>query len=84
MEHRRNTWEATIRLAITASLLAAALAVALHTAGVRSQPVIVLPVIVVCFAASWVRSGRAAGSDAPLSAVRHAVTVRAHDPHPVS
>lgn len=58
MEHRRNTWGAAIRLAITLSVLAAIAAAALHSAGILSQPTIVLSVIVVGFVTSWIRTGR--------------------------
>lgn len=57
MEARRNSWGAAIGLAITVSVVAVAIATALSIIGV-SQPVIVLGVIVVGFATSWVRSGQ--------------------------
>lgn len=82
MEQRRNTWEAAIRLAVTASLLAVVTAVALSTAGL-SQPVIVLGVIVASFAASWVRTGHVAAT-APVRPVHRSVAVRVRDAHPVS
>lgn len=50
-------FDAAIRLATWLSLAAAALAAAAQLAGVP-QEAVVLPVIVVGFATSWVRSGR--------------------------
>lgn len=65
MEPRRNTWrdtwEAAIRLAAAWSVLATAIAVMLSAAGL-AQSTIVLGVIVVGFALSWVRTGQAARS----------------------
>ena len=58
MEDRRNTWGAAIQLATTLSVLAAITAVTLHSIGILSQPTIVLGVIVIGFATSWVRTGR--------------------------
>lgn len=58
MAPRRSIRKATIQLAFTMSVLAAAVAVLLHTLGVASQSVIVVGVIVVAFSASWVRTSR--------------------------
>ena len=58
MEDRRTTWGAAIQLATTLSVLAAITAVTLHSIGILSQPTIVLGVIVIGFATSWVRTGR--------------------------
>lgn len=82
MERRRNTWEAAIRLAVTASLLAAVTAVALSTAGLP-QPVIVLGVMVASFATSWIRTGHDT-APAPVRPVHRTVAVRVRDAHPVS
>ena len=58
MDDRRTTWGAAIRLAITLSVFAAIVAAILHSIGILSQPTIVLGVIVIGFATSWVRTGR--------------------------
>lgn len=58
MEDRRTTWGAAIQLAITLSVFAAITAATLHSIGILSQPTIVLGVIVIGFATSWVRTGR--------------------------
>ena len=49
---------ATIRLAVTMSVIGAATAALLHTLGVASQTVIVLGVMVIAFSTSWVRTAR--------------------------
>ena len=73
MEHGPNPWGAAIRLAITLSVLAAITAAVLYSAGILSQPTIVLGVIVVGFVSSWVRSGRLEQRRVPVhSAHRHA------------
>lgn len=80
MDLRRTTWGAAIELAITLSVVAATIAVILHSMGVLSQPVIVLGVIAVGFATSWVRTGRIA-----REAAHRAVTVPIRGVHfPVS
>ena len=82
MELRRTTWEAAIRLAITMSVIAVAVAAILHTLGI-AQPVIVLGVIVIGFTTSWVRTGRIVEHE-HLGA-RRAVTVPVRGVHfPVS
>jgi hypothetical protein len=58
MTPRPSIRKATIRLAFTMSVIAAAAAILLHSLGVASQDVIVLGVIVVAFATSWVRTAR--------------------------
>ena len=85
MDLRRTTWGAAIELAITLSVIAATLAVILHTMGVLSQPVIVLGVIAVGFATSWVRTEKIARHDHARQAARRAVTVPVRGIHfPVS
>lgn len=84
MELRRSTWSAAVRLAITLSVLAVAVAVLLHTIGL-SQPVIVLGVILVGFTTSWVRTGHVAEQHAMLRAPSRRVTVPVRGVHfPVS
>jgi hypothetical protein len=58
MELRRRTWAAALRLAVVVSILGALIAVAASTVGDVAQAAIVIPVIVVGFAASWVQTGR--------------------------
>jgi len=58
MELRRRTWIAALRLAFVLSAVAALVAVAVSSVGEVSPVAIVLPVIIVAFAASWVQTGR--------------------------
>lgn len=58
MELRRRTWIAALRLAFVMSTVAALAAVAISSVGEVAPVAIVLPVIVVAFAASWVQTGR--------------------------
>jgi hypothetical protein len=60
MEMRRSTWEATIRLAIALSTIAAVAAMTVSAVGDVSEAVIVLSVIVIGFVTSWVRTGHPA------------------------
>ena len=56
LEHR--TWIAAVKLAFAASVTAVIFAIGMSTFGDVPHAVIVLPVIVVAFATSWVRTGR--------------------------
>ena len=58
MELRRATWVAALRLAVVVSTVAALVAIALSSIGDVSPTLVVLTVIVVGFALSWVRTGR--------------------------
>jgi len=58
MELRRATWMAALRLAIVVSTAAAVLAMLLSSLGDVSPAVVVVSVIVVGFALSWVQTGR--------------------------
>jgi hypothetical protein len=58
VELRRRTWIAALRLAVIVSVLGAIIAIGASMAGDVSQAAIVIPVIVVGFAASWVQTGR--------------------------
>lgn len=58
MELRRRTWSAAIQLALVVSVLAVAVAVAARSLGDVPQAAIVLPVMIVAFVASWIRTGR--------------------------
>jgi len=83
MDARRTTWEVAIRLAATLSVAACLVAMALESLGV-ARPVIVLAVIVVGFAASWIRTGQVARSFDRTRSHRMA-TIPVHDlRHPVA
>jgi hypothetical protein len=58
MEIRRATWSAAVRLALLVSALAAAVTVALSAAGDVPRGALVLAVVLVGFAASWIQTGR--------------------------
>ncbi len=70
MELSRRTWTAAVRLAVIISIAAALFAVAVSAAGDVPQVAIVLPVIVVGFVASWIRTGRVGSDEVPLR-IRH-------------
>lgn len=69
----RDTWTAAVKLAVTISIVAVLGAVVLSTAGGMSHTAIVLSVIVVAFAASWIQTGRVRRQHAtiPLATRRH-------------
>ncbi len=54
----RRTWNEAVKLALLMSIIAGLVAVAASAAGEVPQAAIVLPVIVVAFAASWIQTGR--------------------------
>lgn len=58
MEISRRTWNAAIKLAVVLSALAAVVAFAVSRLGEVPQAAVVLPVIVVAFAASWFQTER--------------------------
>lgn len=58
VELRRRTWVAALRLALIVSVVGAVIAIVASLAGDVAQAAIVIPVIVVGFAASWVQTGR--------------------------
>lgn len=58
VELSRRTWNAAVKLAVTMSIVAALIAVALTSAGNVPQAAIVLPMIVIAFTASWIQTGR--------------------------
>jgi len=58
VELRRRTWIAALRLAVIVSLVGALVAIGASLAGDVAQAAIVVPVIIVGFAASWVQTGR--------------------------
>jgi len=66
VELRRRTWAAALRLAVVVSILAALVAIIASMIGDVAQSAIVIPVIVVGFAASWVQTGRVQRRDPSL------------------
>jgi hypothetical protein len=58
VELRRHTWVVALRLAVVMSIVGALIAVGASMLGEVSQAAVVIPVIVVGFAASWVQTGR--------------------------
>lgn len=58
MELENRTWVAAVRLAVSASVAAVIFAIGMSSLGDVPHAAIVLPVIVVAFAASWIRTGR--------------------------
>ena len=58
MEISRRTWTAAIKLAVVLSALAAFIAFGVSRSGEVPQAAVVLPVIVVAFAASWIQTER--------------------------
>lgn len=58
MEIARRTWTAAIKLAVVVSLLAATAAIAVSRVGEVPRVAVVVPVIVVAFAASWLQTER--------------------------
>ena len=58
MEISRRTWTAAVKLAVVLSVLAAGLAFGVSRVGEVPQAAIVVPVIVVAFASSWIQTER--------------------------
>lgn len=58
MEIARRTWIAAVKLAVVVSLLAATAAFAVSRLGEVPRVAVVIPVIVVAFAASWMQTER--------------------------
>jgi hypothetical protein len=54
----RRTWTEAVKLAVLISIVAGLAAVVASATGSIPQAAIVLPVIVVAFAASWIQTGR--------------------------
>jgi hypothetical protein len=54
----RRTWTEAVKLAVLISIVAGLAAVVASAAGSIPQAAIVLPVIVLAFAASWIQTGR--------------------------
>jgi uncharacterized membrane protein YoaK (UPF0700 family) len=78
VELRRRTWSAAIQLAVVVSITAVLLALAVSALGDVPQAAVVVPVILIAFAASWIRTGqvrRDVQRTAPLTRTRAAPTV---------
>lgn len=58
MDLHRRTWIAALKLALVISVAAAVTAVVLSSLGEVPAAAIVVPVVVVAFASSWVQTGR--------------------------
>jgi len=58
VELDRRRWNDIIKLAAIVSIIAVLVALLVSTAGDVPQAAIVLPVIVVAFAVSWIQTGR--------------------------
>ena len=58
MELEDRTWIAAVKLAFAASAAAVIFALGMSSLGNVPHAAIVLPVIVVAFATSWIRTGR--------------------------
>jgi hypothetical protein len=58
MEVSRRTWNAAIKLAVVLSALAALVAFGVSRSGDVPQAAVVVPVIVIAFAASWIQTER--------------------------
>lgn len=59
VERHPSPWSAAVNLALIVSVIAAIAAVVSTAAGDVPQAAVVLPVILVAFAASWIQTGRA-------------------------
>lgn len=78
MEISRRTWTAAVKLAVVVSVLAAGVAFAVSMVGDVPQAAVVLPVIVVAFAASWIQTDRirrSALADVPIRSIRTRSTI---------
>lgn len=58
MEISRRTWTAAVKLAVVLSVLAAGLTFGVTRLGEVPEAVVVVPVIVVAFVASWIQTER--------------------------
>ena len=65
----RRTWNQAVKLAVLISIVAGLAAVVASASGGVPQAAIVLPVIVVAFAASWIQTGRVRRGTAPAKFV---------------
>ena len=58
MEISRRTWTAAVKLAVVLSVLAAGVTFVVSRVGDVPQAAVVVPVIIVAFAASWIQTER--------------------------
>ena len=79
MHERRTTYGATVRLALVYSAVAALAAMALHSVGGVSTPRLLVAVVVIGFATSWVQTGRIART-APAPVARRVAVVHLRQP----
>ena len=73
MEISRRTWIAAIKLATVISAVAALIAIGASSIGEVSAFALIIPVVVVAFAASWVQTGRV-----QRMYVAQSITIRRH------
>jgi hypothetical protein len=71
----RRTWNEAVKLAVLISIVAGLAAIVVSAAGGVPQVAIVLPVIVVAFAASWIQTGRVRREAAPAKLVAPRTTL---------
>jgi hypothetical protein len=71
----RRTWNEAVKLAVMISILAGLAAVVVSATGSIPQAAIVLPVIVVAFAASWIQTGRVRREAAPAKLIAPRTTL---------
>ena len=71
----RRTWNEAVKLAVLISIFAGLAAVVASAAGGVPQAAIVLPVIVLAFAASWIQTGRVRRETAPVKLVAPRTTL---------
>lgn len=71
----RRTWNEAVKLAVLISIVAGLAAVVVSAAGSIPQAAIVLPVIVVAFAASWIQTGRVRREAAPAKLIAPRTTL---------
>lgn len=71
----RRTWNESVKLAVLISIVAGLAAIVVSAAGGVPQAAIVLPVIVIAFAASWIQTGRVRRETAPAKLVAPRTTL---------
>ena len=75
MDINRRTWNEAVKLAMLISIFAGLAAVVASAAGGVPQAAIVIPVIVLAFAASWIQTGRVRRETAPARLVAPRTTL---------
>ncbi len=76
VDTNRRTWIEAVKLAVVISIIAGLVAIATSAAGGVPQAAIVLPVIVVAFATSWIQTGRVRRETAPARLAEPRTVVR--------